>query len=89
MRTVEIGYQEVDPGQPAVFVRDNGIGIPENHYGTIFGIFKRLHSRDDYGGGTGSGLALAKKILERHGGKIWLQSVVGKGSEFYFTIGAS
>jgi light-regulated signal transduction histidine kinase (bacteriophytochrome) len=88
-RLVEIGSKAGEGGQTAVFVRDNGIGIPENHFGTIFGIFKRLHSRDEYGGGTGSGLALSKKIVERHGGKIWLQSVVGKGSEFYFTIGAS
>ncbi len=72
---------------PLVFyVRDNGIGIPEKHYDAVFRIFKRLHGRDQFGGGTGAGLTIVKKIVERHHGRIWLQSSPGEGTTFYFTL---
>jgi len=84
-KRVEIGYE--NGHQPPVFyVRDNGIGIPEKHHDAIFRIFKRLHARDRFGGGTGAGLTIVKKIVERHNGGIWVESDPGEGSTFYFTL---
>lgn len=77
----------VDLGTPVFFVRDNGIGIPERHQNQVFTIFKRLHAKDKYGGGTGAGLTIVKKIIERHGGRIWIESEEGRGATFHFTLG--
>ncbi len=91
-RWIEIGYttasQENDPSQSGYvfFIRDNGIGIQEKYYTAIFRIFKRLHNRDKYGGGTGAGLTIVQKIVERHGGRIWVESTPGQGTTFYFTL---
>ena len=77
---------QLRPRQTVFYVRDNGLGIPEKHFEVIFRIFKRLHERDAFGGGTGVGLTIVKKVVERHGGEIWLESKLGEGTTFYFTF---
>ena len=87
---VEVGFEVPVEGadrRPVFHVRDNGIGVPEKHRHAVFRMFKRLHGRDKYGGGSGAGLAFAEKIVERHGGSIWVESIPGEGATFYFTLG--
>lgn len=81
---IEIGQSlPVRAGFVTLYVRDNGIGIPPQFHERIFGLFNRLNPNIE---GTGVGLALAKRIIEFHGGKIWVESAEGEGSTFYFTL---
>lgn len=96
-RWVELGF--LGPGEPrqgaagrtdapyVFFVRDPGIGIPPQFHEAIFEMFRRLHPAQDYGGGSGAGLAIARRLVRLHGGELWVDSAPGQGSTFYFTLG--
>jgi PAS domain S-box-containing protein len=82
---IEIGYQgqDAERGMPIFYVRDNGIGIAPEHFERVFGLFNKLDPKTD---GTGIGLALVKRIIEVHEGRIWVESKVGSGATFFFTL---
>ena len=90
--SIEIGCHSAarapagNASRPVFYVKDNGIGIAPHHVGQIFKMFRRLHGRDDFGGGTGAGLSIVKKMVERHGGEVWVESAPGQGTTFYFTL---
>lgn len=82
---IRIGFYEKYSNLWYFYIKDNGIGMEQKDYDLVFGVFKRLYSREEYPG-TGIGLALCKKIVETHGGNIWIESEINKGSCIHFTI---
>ncbi|RYF11078.1 MAG: cyanobacterial phytochrome A, partial [Deltaproteobacteria bacterium] len=86
-RRLEVGQMATaESGCVVIFVRDNGMGIKAEHHDSIFKLFRRLHGRDRCGGGTGVGLTIAKKIVDRHGGQMWVESTVAEGTTFYCSL---
>ena len=83
------GFPDSVKDHTVYFVRDNGIGIAPRHFDQVFKMFKRLHGREEYGGGTGAGLTIVRKLVERHRGVVWPESIAGKGTTFFFTLSAS
>jgi light-regulated signal transduction histidine kinase (bacteriophytochrome) len=95
---IQVGYiapgeSHLRPGCPEgaqdktiYYVADNGIGIHAKHFKQVFKLFKRLHGHDSYGGGSGAGLTIVRKLVEQHDGHVWVDSSVGQGSTFYFTL---
>ncbi|KQT13460.1 sensor histidine kinase [Ramlibacter sp. Leaf400] len=85
--TLEVGSTGVQDGRRAFFVRDQGVGFDMAHAGNLFGAFRRLHGAGEFEG-TGIGLALVRKIVDRHGGRVWAQSRPEGGATFHFTLPA-